>query len=147
MWNLGVDPGITGAADGIADPTADFSANSPLLSSSGNPPAASAASQGTKANGDATTGMLIGAGLGLLSSIGQSNAHQAQGRAAAAQTRWSPWTHLGLGQMPANTNALGTIAGLTAAGGTMGQAVGGGSVSPMVNLFKPTVGYGTGVNG
>ena len=90
------------------------------------------------------TGMAIGAGLGLLSALGAGNAHKYAGLAAAAQTRWSPWTKLGLGKMPEDTNALGKITALTAAGGALGQGTAGANLN---NLFKPTVGYGTTQNG
>lgn len=93
------------------------------------------------ASANTGTGMAIGAGLGILSALGASNARKYQGLAAAAQTRWSPWTKLGLGQMPGPSNAMGSIAGLTAAGGTLAQGLQGGNLA---NLYKPTVGYGTG---
>ena len=95
-------------------------------------PAASSA--GVAGNSGATTGMAIGAGLGLLSAIGQQNAYQHQAKAAATQTRFSPWTKMGLGSMPTPPNALGQILGYGAAGGAMGQAAGGGSLVPMAMM-------------
>ena len=86
---------------------------------------------GNKGNSGSMTGLMIGAGLGLLSSIGQQSAYQAQAKAAATQTRYSPWTHMGAGQLPAVPNSLGQVAGLAAAGATLGQGVSGGSLMPM----------------
>lgn len=151
-WNLGYGP------VGSNDPTSQFYTaptpqaaplTAPMDSSSAAIQAltaqqaqtAAAAQQAAATKAAQTqTGMEIGAGLGILSAIGSSNAHKYAGLAAAAQTRWSPWTHLGAGQMPAPNNSLGQIAGLTAAGGAMGQG-------NMGALFKPTVGYGTSQNG
>lgn len=128
-YNLGLDYGSMSPPPGTWDMYAT-SPSTPVTSSA--------------LKGNTGTGMAIGAGLGILSALGASNAHKYAGLAAAAQTRWSPWTHMGLGQMPAPENALGTIAGLTAAGGTMGQGMSGANMN---NLFRPTVGYGTTQNG
>jgi hypothetical protein len=100
-----------------------------------------AQSEGVAANKGATTGTLIGAGLGLLSSLGAQNAYEAQAKAAAAQTRWSPWTRMGAGKMPDAPNALGQVAGLAASGATLGQAIGGGSVAPIAYMNRPYGGW------
>lgn len=75
-------------------------------------------------------GMGIGAGLGLLSAIGKANAREHEARAAAVQTRFSPWTRMGLGKMPEQANALGPILGYGASGAALQQGMQNGKMSP-----------------
>jgi hypothetical protein len=100
-------------------------------------PDSAAQAAGTAGTGSTVAGAAIGAGLGLLQSIGQQNAYKNRALAAATQTRFSPWTRLGLGQMPNSPNALGSILGLGASGAAFGQALGGGNVTPLTKMYSP----------
>ena len=99
-----------------------------------------------------TTGLAIGAALGLLSSIGKQNADRARSYAAATQTAYSPWTRMGLGQMPQQEAGINSVAGLGASGAALQQGLQGGSMAPaaymmnggqgMMNPYMMGGGYG-----
>src|SRR5580698_4203125 len=117
------DFGLDYNSMGSNSPSSQFSAPPVAASLEDLPapsPAAPAAASAMGAN--AMTGAGIGAGLGLLQSIGQQNAAKYRNLAAAAQTRYSPWTKLGLGQMQAQPNTLENVAGGALGGARLGQA-------------------------
>lgn len=89
-----------------------------------------AQSAGTAGNSGAGTGAAVGAGLGLLQAIAQQSAYQAKMKQLETTTRFSPWTHMSMAQ-PGVPNSLGDIAGLAAAGAMQGQALSGGSLTPL----------------
>lgn len=98
-----------------------------------------AASEGVAGNSGALMGGAIGAGLGLLSSIGQQNSYKNKMKALATTQRFSPWTHM-QGQQPNEPNALGQLAGLAASGATLGQGLAGGSVVPAAYMNRSSWG-------
>jgi len=141
MWQA---PTVTGATSMPDSASLD---NNPFWSQSGAQFAASsvapgqvpdtaAQSAGLAGGSGALMGAGIGAGLGILSSIGQQNAYKNAAKAAAVQTRFSPWSHLGGGKMPEAPNSLGQIAGLTASGATLGQGLSGGSLAPVAYMNR-----------
>lgn len=112
-----------------------YSPESAAASSATAPLAAQAA--GTAGNSGALAGAGIGAGLGVLNAVYQNAQRNKMVHAAATQTKFSPWTHLGAGQTPAPANPIGSLAGLTAAGAMQGQALGGGSIAPLALSQQP----------
>lgn len=65
---------------------------------------------------------LIGAGLGLLQSVGQQQQQKKQNQLAATQTALSPWTKMGVGEVQAQSGGSNLAEAL---GGAMSGAKGG----------------------
>lgn len=107
-WSLGVDTSSV-APDGSATLATDTL------------PASSGGAGGMSSGAGALSGGLLGAGLGILQSIGAENAYQAKMKQAATFTKYSPWTHL-KGNQPATPNELGMIMGGAAGGATQGAS-------------------------
>lgn len=68
-------------------------------------------------------GAAIGAGLGILQSIGGDNAYQAQMAEQEAKERYSGMTGHAPTADPGKPNALGNVVGLSAAGAQLGQGL------------------------
>ncbi|MCP3682933.1 MAG: hypothetical protein GY861_09605 [bacterium] len=68
--------------------------------------------------------ILAGAGLGMVKSAEEKKQRAQMGKAAAAQTKYSPWTGMGAGQVPAPQSSLMPILQGAMTGAMLGQSLG-----------------------
>lgn len=69
-----------------------------------------------------TLSVLLG-GLGLVGGIGKQNAQRAQNEAAVEQTRYSPWSKMGMGKTQDEEAPIGSALGGALSGYSLGKNI------------------------